>query len=1008
MRRVTQKRTSRTVVEVLESRSLLTTFTVTSLADNVDDDGETTLREAIEQANANEGADEIVFASGLSGVVQLRSELPRIQDGITIAGNGPDDTVIDGAGASYAFNIGRSPLPTTLQSMTVRNADVGVYVSATQQATTTISDMLIMDNGIGVHSYGRYVTSPKELTIVESTISNNKSRGIFAEGGAAISIADSVVSGNLSDGIFGRGHYETSFYLPHFEVQGTIVSGNSGDGIDVYRGSMTVRDSLITGNTGGGIKTRAYYSYYFSSVERSTVSNNAERGIEAGTFVNVSSSVISGNTTEGFGGGISGLFSLYDSVVSGNTAKEDGGGLWAARGNQVVNSSIINNTAKRGGGIAMGRADIRNSTIHGNTAEVGAGIYAHASLFSSIYGTTITGNVASDQGGGLFVANTASDFDIGSTIIAGNEASTSSPDLFATTDGLLFESNFIGSNEGTDLTSTGSSTPNEDGNFVGEPGDLIDPGLSDLVQLGGVEVRQPLPSSPVIDQGSHLDELDVDQLGRTRPVGAAPDIGAIEVQDTPLLVRDVRVQEGESGRVEAVFDVQITRALDGPFTVDVSTIDGTAFASRGDYVPVTETLSLTGVFGEIRQVTVVVNGDALIETDETFILELDNVSDASIELPPAATATIANDDASRSISVRPTNIVVSGTGQADTIAFTMEEIFVLFDVNGEQAELPIEDVERIDVRSFDGNDLVTSELHTIPMWIDTGRDNDTVRGGPSNDTIRGGDGNDSLRGEDGDDEIEGGSGEDTIRGGHGYDLLSGKQDRDLIFGDGGDDTILGGNAQDSLFGGKGDDRILGGGGNDRQNGGSGHDRLGGGSGADTMFGASGNDYLNGGKGSDQLSGADGTDTLHGREGDDVLLGDAGTDYIKGLTGRDIIYAGRGVDTVFGNGGDDLIIEGTLAPADGMTILEHLSGDLRKEWLSNRSYEQRVTNVSDPENAAADRFNTSFLLGADYENQNVFADSSSDELLGGNELDLFFAVLGTDSFDNASDEVVLVS
>ena len=56
----------------------------------------------------------------------------------------------------------------------------------------------------------------------------------------------------------------------------------------------------------------------------------------------------------------------------------------------------------------------------------------------------------------------------------------------------------------------------------------------------------------------------------------------------------------------------------------------------------------------------------------------------------------------------------------------------------------------------------------------------------------------------------------------------------------------------------------------------------------------------------------------------------------------------------------------------------------------------------------DRFNTSFLLGADYENQNVFADSSSDELLGGNELDLFFAVLGTDSFDNASDEVVLVS
>ena len=52
-------------------------FTVT----NTNDSGPGSLRAAIEQANANAGADEIVFADGVSGTITLASALPTVTDG---------------------------------------------------------------------------------------------------------------------------------------------------------------------------------------------------------------------------------------------------------------------------------------------------------------------------------------------------------------------------------------------------------------------------------------------------------------------------------------------------------------------------------------------------------------------------------------------------------------------------------------------------------------------------------------------------------------------------------------------------------------------------------------------------------------------------------------------------------------------------------------------------------------------------------------------------------------
>jgi hypothetical protein len=78
------------------------TFTVT----NLNDSGTGSLREAINDANARAGADEIVFADGVSGTITLRSQLPTVTDteGLVIDGGG--DVTVSGNDAVRVFRVG--------------------------------------------------------------------------------------------------------------------------------------------------------------------------------------------------------------------------------------------------------------------------------------------------------------------------------------------------------------------------------------------------------------------------------------------------------------------------------------------------------------------------------------------------------------------------------------------------------------------------------------------------------------------------------------------------------------------------------------------------------------------------------------------------------------------------------------------------------------------------------------------------------------------------------------
>jgi methionine-rich copper-binding protein CopC len=113
---------------------------------------------------------------------------------------------------------------------------------------------------------------------------------------------------------------------------------------------------------------------------------------------------------------------------------------------------------------------------------------------------------------------------------------------------------------------------------------------------------------------------------------------------TPSLsIGDASVAEGGLGAVTPlVFTVRLSAASAGPVTVDFATQNGNAIAPM-DYTAVSAT-TLTFNPGETsKQVTVLVTGDADVEPDETFTVNLSNASGATIA-GGQATGTIVNDD----------------------------------------------------------------------------------------------------------------------------------------------------------------------------------------------------------------------------------------------------------------------------------------------------------------------------------------------------------------------------
>ncbi len=199
-------------LEVLESRELLTTFTVTNLHAT----GAGSLRQAIIQSNSHPGPDTIDF--GVTGTIRAgRHSLPAI--------TGP--TTIDG---SSAPGFAGSPV-VTLNF----NGTKGLRFAAGSDGSTLKSLSLVRSGGAGVTLIGSGITvQGNEIGVMAngSTVAGNRGDGIKID---ATSHADLI--GQL-DPVTGVSYYNTSSISP-------AVSAWTG-----IRDGWTSNQYLITGTSG--------------------------------------------------------------------------------------------------------------------------------------------------------------------------------------------------------------------------------------------------------------------------------------------------------------------------------------------------------------------------------------------------------------------------------------------------------------------------------------------------------------------------------------------------------------------------------------------------------------------------------------------------------------------------------------------------------------------------------------------------------------------------------------
>lgn len=257
------------------------TVTVNSTADVVDQsDGVTTLREAINQANANRGEDTIVFdPSVFTGqAITLNLGQLNITDSLNINGSINGQITINGNKASRVFEIS-SQATVNLSGLMIINGVTADKGGAIFNAGTLVIENSTLSNNQA--DSGGAIFNTASLTISKSAIINNNAYkdggGIFNDGYFGMSnliISYTYIGGNSAK-LSGGG--VANFNGGAFDFSYGSISDNSalgGSGIFNAQGTVKIDYSTIKDNTGAG-ESGGIINYGTLNISNSTVSGNS-------------------------------------------------------------------------------------------------------------------------------------------------------------------------------------------------------------------------------------------------------------------------------------------------------------------------------------------------------------------------------------------------------------------------------------------------------------------------------------------------------------------------------------------------------------------------------------------------------------------------------------------------------------------------------------------------------------------------------------------------------------
>jgi len=210
------------------------------------------------------------------------------------------------------------------------------------------------------------------------------------------------------------------------------------------------------------------------------------------------------------------------------------------------------------------------------------------------------------------------------------------------------------------VATTSGVTAGQGSDYVGKSQTLTIPAGQTSTELVVDLVNDPLP-----------EEVETFRVDLTNPTNAilTPEpyaTGSIHDDDSPTatpgaFVDGATVQEGQSGTTILPVRVWLDRSPVAPVELEYETENLSALAGS-DYVSTTGTLKFAA--GETEKfISVLVNGDTVVETNETLIVKITAVSGALVDQAEAA-CIIANDDSVSLpiVFVRDASIVEGNSG----------------------------------------------------------------------------------------------------------------------------------------------------------------------------------------------------------------------------------------------------------------------------------------------------------------------------------------------------------
>ncbi len=155
---------------------------------------------------------------------------------------------------------------------------------------------------------------------------------------------------------------------------------------------------------------------------------------------------------------------------------------------------------------------------------------------------------------------------------------------------------------------------------------------------------------------------------RTGTITAGGQTFAITQTPLPTLtINNATLNEGNSGTTPFTFTISLSAALAQPVTVNYTTVNGTATAGE-DYTAANGTITFAP--GEVNKtLTILVNGDTLVEGNETFTVNLSGATNATIFIAQGS-GTILNDDSGGSVQFSLLNYTVNENAGTATITVT--------------------------------------------------------------------------------------------------------------------------------------------------------------------------------------------------------------------------------------------------------------------------------------------------------------------------------------------------